>query len=505
MDDKTPADTQLRLNELKLIENAMTMRYDLMRRQMGEGDKKDIDRECGYPQVVDATNCKLLFDREGIAKRVVQVLPDESWKMDPEVCETEDDNDTPFEKAWKALAKRLNVFSFLRRADVQSGIGTYGIILLGLSDGATLDQPVAGLEFNAFGEVTKCASTRLLYQRTFDETQVTIAEYETNPSNFRFGQPKAYNINFTQVSTSAQSPEPPVTQTRVHWHRIVHLADNRETSEIFGTPRMKPVFNRLYDLRKVLSSSAEMFWKGGFPGLSFEVDPSLVATADFDKASLRKEMEQYSNGLQRYLALVGVSAKSLAPQVADPASHFTTHIKAICVSLGIPYRIFLGSEEAQMAGEQDSNAWNERLKDRQQKYITPMVLTPYINALLMLGCLPPLQDPEALTVNWPDLHTRSAKDKADVAKLLTEAMASYVQSGGSALMGPRDFLMMILNFSAVQADAIMKAVEDFMQETDGDDMHPLNPKTPPEPTEEEPGAAPAKGDKKKPAAPVKKA
>ena len=464
--------TGLTDNELRLVENAMSMRYDLLRKQMGGNDKKDIDSECGYPTVVTADLCKALYDREGIAKRVVQVLPDESWKMDPEICEGEDDTETQFEKDWCALVKKHNLYHILKRADRLSGIGTYGVILLGLNDGQTLDMPVAGVEFDPLGAPTKMGSSKLLYLRTFDESQVVIAAFDTDVTSYRFGQPLAYTINFTQVDSSAQSPQPAVSQTRIHWHRIIHLADDRESSDVFGTPRMKPVYNRLYDLRKVLSSSGEMFWKGGFPGLSFEVDPNLVSSADFDKASLRTEMENYSNGLQRYLALVGVSAKSLAPQVADPTNHFTTHIKAICVSLGIPYRIFLGTEEAQLAGSQDSKAWIDRLKDRQLKYINPMIIQPFVMRCIALGCVAPLADmEEGLVINWPDLHSSTATDKAMVAKTLTDAMTSYISGGGSALMQPKDFLTYILSFTPDQADAILKAVEDYMKTTDGEHTH----------------------------------
>lgn len=457
-------------NELKVVENAMTMRHQLMRQLLDT--KRDLDKECGYPQDITGQLCKSLYEREGIAQRVVTILPDESWKMDPEVYETEDEAETAFEKAWKDLVKKFNLYNFLKRADRMSGIGTYGVILLGLSDGLMPNMPVPGVTFDVEGNLTGFGKTKLLYLRTFDETQVTVAKFDTEPTSFRFGLPEFYTINFAQVQTDsghsgATSPEPAPTQTTIHWHRIVHLADNREASDVFGTPRMKPVYNRLYDLRKILAASGEGYWKGAFPGISFEMDPNIAATAALDKDSLRKEMEEYSNGLQRYLALVGVSAKSLAPQVADPGPHFVTHLKAICVSLGIPYRIFMGSEEAQLAGEQDSSAWNERLKDRQQKYITPMVLTPFAMRLIAVGACPPLTKmEEGITVAWNDLHTPSAKDKAEVAKILTDAITTYVGSGGDALMQPKDFLTKILKFSDEEAESILKAVEDFMLETE---------------------------------------
>lgn len=452
--------------EFALVQNAMSMRYQLLKAQQLDNVNRDFNKECGYPNEVTAQLCKQLYKREGVAKRVVHILPDESWKMDPAVYEDEDEEvETAFEKAWIAVVKKHNLYHKLKRADRMCGIGTFGVIMLGLDDGKTPENEVEGMTFDNTGQLTGYAKTKLLYLRTFDETQVQIAEYDSDPKSWRFGSPKFYNINFAQVDTQTQSPQPPVNQTKVHWHRIIHLADGCEASEVFGTMRMEPVFDRLMDIRKVLGSSAEMFWKGGFPGISFETDPSVAATADFDKKSMREEMENYQNGLQRYIAMVGVSAKSLAPQVAEPGSHFETYIKAICVSLAIPYRIFVGSEAAQLASEQDKTAWNERLKDRQEKHITPVILQPVAMRFIGLGICPPLADKEAqVHVKWMDLHTPTAKDKADVAKILTEAMTTYVQSGGDALMQPKDFLMRIMGFNEEEAEAIMDATEEFMEE-----------------------------------------
>lgn len=453
-----------------LITNAMSMRYQLIKSALDT--TRDIDKECGYPDKVDAAACKALYKREGIAKRVVNIMPDESWKYDPEVLESEDvEEETAFEKEWKAMVKKFNLYAILKRADRLSGVGTYGVILLGLSDGKTPDNEVAGVTYDVEGNLTGFGKAKLLYLRTFDETQVQIAEYDTDPKSFRFGRPLFYNINFTDINdaTGTTSPQPAIGQTKIHWHRIVHLADNLESSEVFGVMRMEPVFNRLYDLRKVLSASGEMFWKGGFPGLSFETQPEFAATAELDKDSLRKEMEEYSMGLQRYIATVGMNVKSLAPQVVDPGPTLLAHIKAICISLGIPYRIFLGSEEAQLAGEQDASAWNERLDERRTKYITPHVLTTFVMALIAVGAISPIKDLKTgIIVNWKELHNPSAKEKADVAKVLTEAMTNYVQSGGDVLMQPHDFLTRILGFTDEQAESILEKVDEAMSQMQED-------------------------------------
>ena len=45
--------------------------------------------------------------------------------------------------------------------------------------------------------------------------------------------------------------------------------------------------------------------------------------------------------------------------MASPKEHVETHMRNIAISLGIPYRIFLGTEEAKLASSQDVKTWNE--------------------------------------------------------------------------------------------------------------------------------------------------
>src|SRR5688500_3411613 len=50
----------------------------------------DIDSECGYPSSITPDHYRKMYDREGIAKRVVNCEPDETWAMDPEIYEDDD-------------------------------------------------------------------------------------------------------------------------------------------------------------------------------------------------------------------------------------------------------------------------------------------------------------------------------------------------------------------------------------------------------------------------------
>ena len=427
--------------------------------------RRDIDDECGYPKEISAQQYRYLYDREGIAERVVSMMPTECWSQDPEIRENDDADVTEFEDAFLVLQKEMNIFHFLGRADEMSGIGSYGILLLGLNDGKSLEEPVDGI--SETGEKVGNAQHELLYLRVFDESLVDVSLFEEDESNPRFGQPLLYDITFadprSEESTATKKQDG--TNRSVHWTRCIHLADNRKSSEIFGVPRMRPVYNRLYDLRKLLGGSAEMFWKGAFPGLSFEVNPDL-GDVELDATALRAEFDNYSNGLQRYLALAGVQAKSLAPQVANPDAHINAQIKAIAITLGVPWRIFVGSEQAQLASSQDKQTWNNRVSHRQSKYVVPMLIRPFLDRLMTYGILPEVEE---YFVDFPDLASPTDEDIAIIAGSQIESISKYVQAGVDALLPPKEFFTIVMGFDPEQADAIIEAANEQMDEMEIDE------------------------------------
>lgn len=457
-----------------LVQNATILRSQLLNKLFDP--RRDIDLECGYPKSLTPDQFRYLYDREGIAQRVVQFWPDESWAMDPSVYETEDPSETAFEREWMTFRKRFNPFHFLHKIDVVSGIGRFGVLLLGLDDGQPLEAPVLSETGTPLGGV------ELLFLRAFAEDVVEVDSRENDMSNPRFGQPTMYSIKFTDVDSIGDTT---VMQTqKVHWSRVIHIADNREGSEVYGKPRMEVAYNRLYDLRKVLGGSGEMFWKGGFPGYAIETDPD-IPDVDLDTDSLREQLANHFNGLQRYLALTGVSVKSLAPQVADPKSHVAVLMEQIAITLGVPKRKFIGSEQAQLASAQDDRTWNKRVARRQEKYLTPMVISPFVDRLIALGILP---EPTEYTVEWPDLNTVTDQEHAEVAAKRTEAFSKYVAGNVDQLIPPAEYLSMFHGLAQDEVDQIMEAaaerIAEIDAETEADQFVDDEEEEPLDPTEE---------------------
>jgi hypothetical protein len=425
---------------------------------------RDLDKECGYIVAPNINTYWELYNRNGVASRIVNVFPDECWQKPPEVYEVEDESQvTAFEKWISDHIRDKALWSILHRADRVSGIGQYGVLLIGFTDGRNLDQPVVGLNdagLPAQGRPAK--SLDVAFYRVFTQRDITGIELESNQSSPRFGYPKFYNINFGSPDDALQTGTIVSSKTvsyKVHWTRIVHLADNRLSSEIAGIPRLQQPLNNVSDLRKVLGGSAEMFWKGAFPGYAFTTYPELAGQLDpIDKDELLDEYQAYVDGLQRILTGENGKWESLEPQIADPTNHVTQHLLIICATIGVPLRIFLGSEAAHLASTQDKQTWNDRLMGRNSRYLDPYVVRPVIDRLILTGVCPsPKAGPTAYLTSWSDLNANTEKDQADISMKLTQSLLQYVTSGAWKLMPPKMYFVMILRMTAKEADAIITA------------------------------------------------
>lgn len=465
-----------------MIRNATLSRRELAR---GSGDeRRNINLECGHPtddEVIDIQAFQEFFDRHPVARRVVEVYAKECWQVQPTVFSNQKGNTkTAFEEGWDDAGHQVMgtrswfrkeqgsvIWDFLKRADIQSRIGHYGVILVGIDDVDPTTGRGKGLEEPAEESISTKATRKLTYLRVFPETLAQITKYDDDPASPRYGQPTEYNITFHdpkhQLGGMVTSPQ--VATRPVHWTRVVHIALDVAENEISATPSMEPVWGPLLDIRKVLPSSAEMYWVAAFPGMSLETLPSLGGNVRINQAEIKTMMEDWSNGLQRWIQLRGLTAKMLAPAVSDPTPQVKLQITAICIQLGIPERIFMGSERGELASSQDDGAWNDRLKERQQNTLSPRLIAPFVDRLIILGVLP---DPgeDGYIIHWPDVTSHNDSEKASIAQTLVAAMVAWIQGGGEALMTPMRFLTTIMRLDDDEAEAIVEEVRAVLEQED---------------------------------------
>lgn len=418
---------------------------------------RDLEKECGYPTgEITFDQYEYMYRRSDIAKRVVDIFPDETWAVNPRLVQSQDPKKkTRLESMWEGYEDDPEVqpWHYLHRLDVLSGIGTHAVMFIGFDDEEDLSKPVAGLDDEGRPVEGRGRANKVLYHRLFTPNLAAVREKVKNPKSPRNGFPRVYDLILSDpIDSEMGAAADDQDAVPVHWTRVLHAADNRMTSELVGVPRMEPNYNRLLDLRKILGSSGEMFYKGGWPGYSIEQMPGVPEDLELDEDSIRDQMDKFYNNLKRYVAFIGAQVKTLAPNIADPASHVEQQLRIIAASMGIPLRIFLGSEAAHLASTQDIQTWNKRVAKRQKNYVEPMLIRPYISRLMAAGALPRVAK---YGIEWKDMNALSDKDKADVSLKKAQAILQYVSSGSEKVMPLVHFLTNILEMPTPLANVIV--------------------------------------------------
>lgn len=409
----------------------------LLASRMGEtyDGNRNLYTECGYKSNLTYEDYNNRYKRQDIVKRIIDCFPNATWAEEPEIYETEDREETEFEKAVDAIIKENKIYHYFNRADRLASLGQYSTVVLGFDDSAELDEPV---------ELAK----ELLYMQPYNELNSAIATFDTDTASKRFGLPQMYDI---QIKTGDEVAS---NGRKVHFSRVLHIVIDPLESDVYGTPVLEAVYNRLQDIEKVVACAAEMFWRNAIPGFGLNAKEGVTLETQ-DMADLEDEISNYIHSLTRFVRTKGIDVQQLAPQISSPKDVFDCIMVIIAATIGIPVRILLGTEEGRLAGDQDSIHFNERVAERRRLFATPFVLRPFIQKLIDLKIVPEPKGGE-FTIKWPDVNSPSEVQIAETAAVVAGAIAKYVQSGGQELIPPFHFLTEVLKMDEQKAEAILK-------------------------------------------------
>lgn len=458
------------IGETKEVSVQNDAQQSLYRRQLALGNgvmtgevntsplTRDYDAQFGYPEFIDKMMFQRMYDRDPVAHRVVQLYPVECWQQLPKIYDSDAPTESDFEKQVAQVFQQHNVWGMLRRIDVLSGIGNFGILLMGVGDGKPLHEPVDYLDKNGSRKKYK-----LQYVRAFPHSQVQIAQSESQKTNPRYGHPTLYRIQFQPNDIVDMEGFVDLSMQEVHWSRVIHVADNREVSEIYGVPRLQLVYNALLDLEKVFGSSGEMFYKGAYPGYVIESNDNQLSNVTFDLDMMRNQIEKYENNLQRWMAIKNAHVSPLSSSYADPSGHIEVCLNRIAVALGCPVRILLGSERGELASSQDAVIWKKRLMERQISYLTPFVIRPVVQFLIKCGMVDMPYNKD-FHVEWPDLSSDTKQEIYEVRQRQMEFMRSYLGDNLGQFMTPKDFLVKFCDLTDDEAEEMLDNAKKYNKE-----------------------------------------
>lgn len=403
--------------QLRALETDILLARAQFARQVGIafGDKRDYYVVLGYDRDLSARQFRETYQRGGIAKRIVEAYPKATWRGGVELFEDEDpENETEFEKAFKELDKRLHVWSTLERADILAGLSTYSVILLGAPGGLDTPLPRAtgkGLLYLQpyFGGGGPGSST---YRSMSTDVDATIAEFDKDSQSERFGEPLFYSLKKSNLQL-------PTEWRKVHWSRVIHVAEGCLDDNVYGIPTLENVWNLLQDLMKVTGGGAEAFWLRANQGLFVNLDKDMQLNepgATLDK--LKEDLEKYQHGLTRMMRGRGVEVTTLGSDVANFGPSADAILKQIAGSRGMPMRFLLGSEMGELASSQDAENWNSQVQDRRTNYAEPSIARRLFDRLIEYGYLP---TPAQYQVGWPVEEEMTEPEKADLAVKMATA------------------------------------------------------------------------------------
>lgn len=377
---------------------------------------RDLYEVLGYDRLITTRQYRDRYSRGGIAGRIVDAMPNATWRGTMEIVEDKDPHhDTPFEKTWKELEVKLQINAKLQRADKLAQLSTYSVILLGVQDNDLSTElpkgkPGGVLYLTPFlGGGGPGGDTRS--RAAAVDADVTIMEFDVDVSSPRFGLPLYYQLRRTDISS-------PAFQRPVHWSRIIHLAEGILDNEVYGQPALERVWNLLDDLDKVTGGGAEAFWLRANQGLHLNIDKDMQLPAAQDAVTaLKAQSEDYKHQLTRWIRTRGVDVQVLGSDVANfgpPADAILTQIAG---SKSIPKRILTGSEMGELASSQDRDNWKDQINGRQTGYVGPFIVRPLVDRLIRYGYLPfPAKGEREYLVKWPQIQTLTEAEKSAGAK-----------------------------------------------------------------------------------------
>jgi len=411
-------------------------------------DARDLYEALGYPTTLTYDHYLAKYERQDIAKAIIDRPANATWQGSMRLVDSPDEGRTTLEEEWDTLSKQFSLKKTFSRLDKLSGIGEYGVLLLGIDDIVSRSQFVK--------PITK-RKNKLLYLKPFGQDRATIDNYVAKANDPRYGLPEYYKV-VIQIADEERTEE-----VRVHHSRIIHVIGDSLESDVKGTPRLQAVYNRLMDLEKIVGGDAEMFWRGARPGYQGKVDPDFQLTTEME-ADLKAQIDEFEHNLRRILVNEGIDIQALAQQIAEPGNHVDVQIQMISAVTGIPKRILTGSERGELSSAQDASEYLSFVTTRREEFAEPNIVKPFVDRCIEYGILPKAKDDD-YDIVWEDLFVLNEREQVEVGQKRAMALREYSQNPMAEMIVPAEmFVKHMLGLKPHEVEEFLKALETMVRE-----------------------------------------
>jgi hypothetical protein len=272
-------------------------------------------------------------------------------------------------------------------------------------------------------------ASKLSYLQVYDEGQAAITSTDKDANSLRYGMPVMYSITFEDGGMSKP----------VHYTRVIHCKEGRGRSRVYGVPRLKKPYNYLSDLEKVVGSSSEAFWLLIRRGmiLSAQEGQNFPPVGTPEYTTMQEEIQEWEHQLRRVMRLKGVDVTDLGAQVVDGRAQHDVLVADVAGSVGMPQRVFIGSEAGHLASTQDDSNWASVVEARIKQECAKWVKS-YYNRQLELGTLPPATS--KITMDLPKLYKLTELEQVQVTKTKVDSINGITGNNPETYIDIEDFI-----------------------------------------------------------------
>ena len=338
-----------------------------------QGKERNYDKIFGYNKNPSYGSYCNLYQRNPIAHRITNEMVTKLWAAKPQIIIENNEAQT---RTLNNAIEEFDILNVMEQADLKAFLGGWSIIRILPGQ---LNNPV---RFDAFAAI-----------------ELTVKLEDGNVPTY--GQIKEYVIKKTNTPILAKD--------------AIHIANNTHFDRIKGVPGLKPIYNTLQDISKIIGSSAESIWLAAAQRSIIQIQQD----GGGDDKAVEKTLEgmrKIQEGLIRNMAVINGSVSDTQQTAINPTSHFTVLTQQISAATGIPTRILTGSERGNLASTQDEENWRVQLRTRQVNHIETQILRPVLNYLFNSNLF--TQENLKASILWEEVSSEDGRI-ADATKIAT--------------------------------------------------------------------------------------
>ncbi|MBR1715622.1 MAG: DUF1073 domain-containing protein [Treponema sp.] len=351
-----------------------------------------------------------LFYEDGLAARIVKLMPDDMFRegWDYSFPKLDDIKATDVAEKYAGIMEELEVQQKIKDAMTWKRLYGGAAILISVIDGQTPDKPLNPKRIRAIEKL-----------RVIERTEIDFSniEWQTDPTQPRYGLPVMYPIKFEVPGTKA-------TQImKVHYSRIIELHGDTlprhaitgisSENRYWGISALQRANDRLESLGSSLGSIDQLLSELGVGKYKIKDLAQLLATPEGEDA-IKRRVELMDLVKSTFHSMYfDTDEEYVRDQISFQGVPEILHILFMLISAdtGYPMTRLFGMSPAGMnaTGESDMNNYYDMVRSLQVSELQPVLLR-------LVRIISQWQGLEEPYIEFRPLETMNEKEQADLEK-----------------------------------------------------------------------------------------